>query len=105
MELLKGQTKKLRMLEMIQGGSQEHDPEQAQRRKQEYTNDGQGDALGSVTNDGLCLVSDWNLAGAGSVGVERPAKGEKISLALARGGGGGRRAGRGRGSFREQLAV
>uniref|UniRef100_A0A453HRG7 Uncharacterized protein n=1 Tax=Aegilops tauschii subsp. strangulata TaxID=200361 RepID=A0A453HRG7_AEGTS len=53
----------------------------------------------------LCLVSDWNLAGAGSVGVERPAKGEKISLALARGGGGGRRAGRGRGSFREQLAV
>ena len=41
------------MLRMIQGGSQEHDPEQAQRRKQEYTNDGQGDALGSVTNDGL----------------------------------------------------
>lgn len=53
MELLKGQTKKLRMLGMTQGGSQEHDPEQAQRRKQEYTNDGQGDALGSVTNDGL----------------------------------------------------
>ena len=53
MELLKGQTKKLRMLRMIQGGSQEHGPEQAQRRKQEYTNNGQGDALGSVTKDGL----------------------------------------------------
>lgn len=49
-ELLKGQKKKLRMLRMIQGGSQEHDPEQAQRRKQEHTNDGQDDAIGSVTN-------------------------------------------------------
>lgn len=36
MELLKGQTKKLRMLEMIQGGSQEHDPEQAEKKTRVY---------------------------------------------------------------------
>jgi hypothetical protein len=39
-ELRKEQMKKLCMLRVIQGGSQEHNREQARRRRQEYTNEG-----------------------------------------------------------------
>ena len=32
-------------MRMIQGGSQEHNPERAQRRRQEYTNEGQAKTM------------------------------------------------------------